>query len=111
MRRGREEEGEATDDVRHRRRHRLAAPRRRILLEALRRLEYRGYDSAGIATLVNGHIERRRAEGKLSQPRRRAGRSAAARHHRHRPHPLGDAWRADREQRASARHVARVAGA
>jgi glucosamine--fructose-6-phosphate aminotransferase (isomerizing) len=39
-----------------------AAPR---LLEALRRLEYRGYDSAGIATLVNGHIERRRASGKL----------------------------------------------
>ncbi len=40
-----------------------AAP---LLLEALRRLEYRGYDSAGIATLVNGHIDRRRAEGKLS---------------------------------------------
>ncbi len=40
-----------------------AAPR---LLEALRRLEYRGYDSAGIATLVNGYVERRRAEGKLS---------------------------------------------
>ncbi|MFC3125853.1 glutamine--fructose-6-phosphate transaminase (isomerizing) [Pseudoroseomonas globiformis] len=39
-----------------------AAPR---LLEALRRLEYRGYDSAGIATLVDGHVERRRAEGKL----------------------------------------------
>jgi len=36
-----------------------------VLLEALRRLEYRGYDSAGIATLVDGHIERRRAEGKL----------------------------------------------
>jgi glucosamine--fructose-6-phosphate aminotransferase (isomerizing) len=35
------------------------------LVEGLRRLEYRGYDSAGIATLVNGHIERRRAEGKL----------------------------------------------
>ena len=41
---------------------RTAAP---ILLEALSRLEYRGYDSAGVATLVNGHIERRRAEGKL----------------------------------------------
>jgi len=41
---------------------RSAAP---LLLEALRRLEYRGYDSAGIATLVNGHIDRRRAEGKL----------------------------------------------
>src|SRR3984885_11217506 len=39
-----------------------AAP---LLLDGLRRLEYRGYDSAGIATLVNGHIERRRAEGKL----------------------------------------------
>src|SRR3954451_4574351 len=37
-----------------------------IILEALRRLEYRGYDSAGIATLVNGAIDRRRAEGKLS---------------------------------------------
>ena len=37
----------------------------RPLLDALRRLEYRGYDSAGIATLVNGGIERRRAEGKL----------------------------------------------
>jgi len=39
-----------------------AAPR---LVEGLRRLEYRGYDSAGVATLVNGHIQRRRAEGKL----------------------------------------------
>jgi glucosamine--fructose-6-phosphate aminotransferase (isomerizing) len=36
------------------------------LIEGLRRLEYRGYDSAGIATLVNGHIDRRRAEGKLA---------------------------------------------
>jgi glucosamine--fructose-6-phosphate aminotransferase (isomerizing) len=36
-----------------------------LLLDGLKRLEYRGYDSAGIATLVNGHIERRRAEGKL----------------------------------------------
>ncbi|HYE01298.1 MAG TPA: glutamine--fructose-6-phosphate aminotransferase, partial [Alphaproteobacteria bacterium] len=36
------------------------------ILDGLKRLEYRGYDSAGIATLVNGHIDRRRAEGKLS---------------------------------------------
>lgn len=36
-----------------------------LLLDALKRLEYRGYDSAGIATLVDGRIERRRAEGKL----------------------------------------------
>ncbi|MEQ8745393.1 glutamine--fructose-6-phosphate transaminase (isomerizing) [Pyruvatibacter sp.] len=37
-----------------------------IILESLRRLEYRGYDSAGIATLVDGAIERRRATGKLN---------------------------------------------
>ncbi|MGU3537611.1 glutamine--fructose-6-phosphate transaminase (isomerizing) [Methylobacterium sp. A54F] len=36
------------------------------VIEALRRLEYRGYDSAGIATLEDGRLERRRAEGKLS---------------------------------------------
>lgn len=39
-----------------------AAPR---LLDGLKRLEYRGYDSAGIATLNNGHITRCRASGKL----------------------------------------------
>ncbi|HQZ13101.1 MAG TPA: glutamine--fructose-6-phosphate transaminase (isomerizing) [Devosia sp.] len=38
------------------------APR---LVDALKRLEYRGYDSAGVATLEHGAIERRRAEGKL----------------------------------------------
>ncbi len=36
-----------------------------LLLDGLKRLEYRGYDSAGVATLVDGKIERRRAEGKL----------------------------------------------
>ena len=36
-----------------------------LLFDGLKRLEYRGYDSAGIATLINGRIERRRAEGKL----------------------------------------------
>src|SRR6185503_13132259 len=40
-----------------------AAPR---LVEALKCLEYRGYDSAGVATLENGAIERRRAAGKLA---------------------------------------------
>jgi glutamine---fructose-6-phosphate transaminase (isomerizing) len=38
-----------------------------VILDALRRLEYRGYDSAGIATLVDGHIERRRSPGKLNK--------------------------------------------
>ena len=35
------------------------------IVDALRRLEYRGYDSAGIATIENGQLDRRRAEGKL----------------------------------------------
>src|ERR671922_2415380 len=35
------------------------------LVDALKRLEYRGYDSAGVATLENGKLTRRRAEGKL----------------------------------------------
>ncbi|MBS3961153.1 MAG: glutamine--fructose-6-phosphate transaminase (isomerizing) [Sandarakinorhabdus sp.] len=39
----------------------VAAP----LVEGLRRLEYRGYDSAGVCTLENGQFARRRAEGKL----------------------------------------------
>jgi glucosamine--fructose-6-phosphate aminotransferase (isomerizing) len=37
------------------------------LIDALRRLEYRGYDSAGVATLEDGGLTRRRAEGKLRQ--------------------------------------------
>ncbi|NVK35866.1 MAG: glutamine--fructose-6-phosphate transaminase (isomerizing) [Rhodobacteraceae bacterium] len=39
-----------------------AAPR---MVDALKRLEYRGYDSAGVATLVDGGLVRRRAQGKL----------------------------------------------
>ncbi|MEM8848619.1 MAG: glutamine--fructose-6-phosphate transaminase (isomerizing), partial [Pseudomonadota bacterium] len=39
-----------------------AAP---IMVEALKRLEYRGYDSAGIATINDGKLDRRRAVGKL----------------------------------------------
>src|SRR6185437_7141570 len=36
-----------------------------LLVDALKRLEYRGYDSAGVATLEHGALTRRRAEGKL----------------------------------------------
>ena len=35
------------------------------ILEVLRKLEYRGYDSAGLATIQNSRIERRRAKGKI----------------------------------------------
>ena len=38
-----------------------------LIVDALKRLEYRGYDSAGVATLNHGHIERRRSPGKLDR--------------------------------------------
>ncbi|MGX4771774.1 glutamine--fructose-6-phosphate transaminase (isomerizing) [Bradyrhizobium guangdongense] len=41
------------------------------LVDSLKRLEYRGYDSAGVATLEGKHIERRRAEGKLKNLEKR----------------------------------------
>jgi len=41
------------------------APAAERLVDSLKRLEYRGYDSAGVATLEGDRIERRRAEGKL----------------------------------------------
>ncbi|WP_159005953.1 glutamine--fructose-6-phosphate transaminase (isomerizing) [Bradyrhizobium sp. S69] len=41
------------------------APVAEQLVDSLKRLEYRGYDSAGVATLEGGHLDRRRAEGKL----------------------------------------------
>ena len=36
------------------------------LVDGLRRMEYRGYDSAGVCTVFDGHLVRRRAEGKLN---------------------------------------------
>ncbi len=47
-----------------------AAPQ---LVDALKRLEYRGYDSAGVATLEAGKLTRRRAEGKLKNLEKRLG--------------------------------------
>ncbi|RTM14805.1 MAG: glutamine--fructose-6-phosphate transaminase (isomerizing) [Bradyrhizobiaceae bacterium] len=41
------------------------------LVDSLKRLEYRGYDSAGVATLEGEHLERRRAEGKLKNLEKR----------------------------------------
>src|SRR3954447_19291287 len=41
------------------------------IVEALKRLEYRGHDSAGVATLEGGHLTRRRAEGKLKNLEKR----------------------------------------
>jgi len=48
------------------------------LIDALKRLEYRGYDSAGVATLENGKLTRRRAEGKLKNLENRLSREPLA---------------------------------
>jgi glucosamine--fructose-6-phosphate aminotransferase (isomerizing) len=48
------------------------------LVEALKRLEYRGYDSAGVATLDHGAMGRRRAEGKLAALEKRLAREPLA---------------------------------
>jgi glucosamine--fructose-6-phosphate aminotransferase (isomerizing) len=48
------------------------------MVDALKRLEYRGYDSAGVATLEQGHLTRRRAEGKLKNLEQRLARAPLA---------------------------------
>src|SRR5215813_3246589 len=49
-----------------------------LLVDALKRLEYRGYDSAGVATLEHGELVRRRAEGKLRNLETRLAREPLA---------------------------------
>ena len=70
---------------------------RGLIVDALKRLEYRGYDSAGIATLEGGQLERRRAEGKLRNLEARLAEQPLDGSRRHRPHALGDAWPPDRD--------------
>ena len=51
-----------------------------IIMEGLKRLEYRGYDSAGLAVIQNGRIERRRDVGKLANLERRLAESPVSGH-------------------------------
>ena len=103
-------EREASADVRHRRRDRPSAGGA---------ADAGGAAAAGISRLRQRRHRHPGERPHRPPPRRRqarqpgggAGALAAGRHHRHRPHALGDARRADREQRASARHRARLRGA
>ena len=74
-----------------------------LLLYGLERLEYRGYDSAGIALLEEGGLEYTRAVGNLQNLKLAAGDSSLAGHDRPRSHALGDPRRRHRAERASAR--------
>ncbi len=85
-----------------------ARPALTIVLDGLRRLEYRGYDSAGVALIADAEL-RHRASGPASWPTWRrpspnAPGDARPRRgdHRHRPHPLGHPRRPHRPQRPPA---------
>jgi glucosamine--fructose-6-phosphate aminotransferase (isomerizing) len=72
-----------------------------ILLEGLKRLEYRGYDSCGVALHVDGQLQRSRSTSRVAELEQQI-KEAPARLHRHRPHPLGHARRAGLAQRPPA---------
>ena len=73
-----------------------------ILIEGLKRLEYRGYDSCGVAVHQGGELKRARSTARVAQLEASAAEAGTGRRHRHRPHPLGHAWRAGGAQRAPA---------
>ena len=61
-----------------------------VLLDGLEKLEYRGYDSAGVALALEGGIRVVKSKGRLAELRKRLAVEALARRLRHRPHPVGD---------------------
>ena len=73
-----------------------------VLIDGLRQLEYRGYDSAGVAVVRDGAVSLRRSAGKLVESRAGDRRRSDLRRLRRRPHALGDARPADRGERPSA---------
>jgi serine acetyltransferase len=65
-----------------------------VILEGLKRLEYRGYDSSGLAVVSDGRVELRRSAGKIER--------LCEKPHWHRPHPLGDTRKTERGERPPA---------
>jgi glutamine phosphoribosylpyrophosphate amidotransferase len=78
------------------------------LFEGMQNLEYRGYDSAGIAVLCDGRLEVRKDAGKLAEVEGQQQLSAMRGYCRYCPHPLGDAWGRLSGQCASACQCGRV---
>ena len=86
-------------------------PARDVVIEGLRRLEYRGYDSAGIALAHDGGDRLGQAGRQAGQPREvHRGDTAAGLDDRHRAHALGHPRCPQRRQRAPARRPARPGG-
>ena len=67
-----------------------------ILLDGLRRLEYRGYDSAGVAVLNGGKIEMRKRIGRIANLAELLQRISDGLAPWHLPYPLGHPWRRHR---------------
>ena len=86
---------------------REARPSKDILIAGLERLEFRGYDSAGIALPEDDGLEYVRAVGNLANLKQAAGRERLAGDDGARPHALGDARRRHRGQRPSAHRLRR----
>ncbi len=76
------------------------------LLEGLRRVEYRGYDSAGIATVSDGKLEVRKEVGRIDDLESGYHASEMSGAHGHVAHAVGDPRRRDPGQRPSARRPA-----
>ena len=89
-------------------------PCEELLLAGLEKLEYRGYDSAGLSVIEDGEVDSVHAVGNLANLRaavdERAANGAGAlavSPHRHRPHPLGDPRPRHRGERPPARRQLR----
>ncbi len=77
-----------------------------VLIEGLKRLEYRGYDSCGVAVHQNGALRRARSTARVAELEAQVEAGRDRRRDRDRAHPLGHARRAGGAQRAS--HTSRA---
>jgi Glucosamine 6-phosphate synthetase, contains amidotransferase and phosphosugar isomerase domains len=66
-----------------------------ILLDGLRRLEYRGYDSAGIAVVDAGQFDTRKCAGRIAALHKIGQKATGIGFVRHQPYALGDAWQSE----------------
>ena len=78
-----------------------------LVLEALKRLEYRGYDSAGLAVVQDGKVVVEKTAGKIGAPGSAAGWARPFRARRDFAHPLGHPRRTQYDERASSHQLER----
>ena len=76
-----------------------------LLLEGLKRMEYRGYDSAGVAVMNGTGVETRKAAGKISELERALATKPVEGDTGIGTHALGNPWCSQRMQRAPARRL------